>query len=103
MQDKVITGTVLDEQVEVSMSDICRVCNRHTEWIIELVEEGVLDPIGNDQNQWRFTGSNLQRAHTAMRLERDLGLNLAGIALALDLLEEIGDLRERLYRFESEE
>ncbi len=102
MQDNVITGAVLDEQLELSMSDMCRVCNCHAEWIIELVQEGVLDPIGKEQHQWRFTGSNLQKAHTAMRLERDLGLNLAGIALALDLLEEIGGLRERLYRFESE-
>ena len=103
MQDKVITGAVLDERLELSMSDMCRVCNCHTEWIIELVEEGVLDPIDNEQDQWRFSGSSLQKAHTAMRLERDLGLNLAGIALALDLLEEIGGLRERLYRLESKE
>lgn len=103
MQDKIITGTVLDEQLELSMSDMCRVCNCHAEWIIELVEEGVLDPVDSEQSQWRFTGSNLQKAHTAMRLERDLGLNLAGIALALDLLHEIDGLRERLYRHESGE
>ena len=102
MQDNVITGSLLDEQIELSMSEICRVCNRHAEWIIELVEEGVLDPIGSEPNQWRFSGYSLQKAHTAMRLERDLGLNLAGIALVLDLLDELGSLRERLYRFESE-
>ena len=102
MQDNVITGSLLDEQIELSMSEICRVCNRHAVWIIELVEEGVLDPIGSEPNQWRFSGSSLQKAHTAMRLERDLGLNLAGIALVLDLLDELGSLRERLYRFESE-
>ncbi len=101
MQDKLIAGAVLDESIELSLSDMCRVCNRHAEWIVELVEEGVLDPIGDDKKQWRFSGLSLQRAHTAMRLERDLGLNLAGIALALELIEEIGQLRERLYRLES--
>jgi hypothetical protein len=31
-----------------------------------------------------------------MRLQRDLGINLAGVALALDLLSEVAMLRSRL-------
>ncbi len=50
------------------------------------------------QTQWRFSGSALQRARTAMRLQRDLGINLAGVALAMDLLDEIEELRGRLRR-----
>ncbi len=103
MNNKFITGVVLDQQVEFSLSDICHVCNRHSEWVIELVAEGILDPIGDDQNQWRFTGPSLHKAHTAMRLERDLGLNLEGVALALELIEQIEELRERLYRHEAKE
>lgn len=103
MQEKIIKGAIIDERVELTLVDMCRVCNRHAEWIVELVNEGVLDPIGNEQEQWRFSGPSLQRAHAAMRLERDLGLNLAGIALALDLIEELEKLRQRLYRLETEE
>jgi chaperone modulatory protein CbpM len=103
MQEKIIKGVILDEQVELTLHDMCRVCSQRTEWVVELVNEGVLDPVGNDQEQWRFSGPNLQRAHAAMRLERDLGLNLAGIALALDLIEEVGVLRQRLDRLETEE
>lgn len=33
---------------------------------------------------------------TALRLRRDLGLNLAGAARALQLLDEVEALRERL-------
>lgn len=103
MQEKIIKAAIIDERVELTLHDMCHVCNRHVEWIVELVNEGVLDPIGNNQEQWRFYGPSLQRAHAAMRLERDLGLNLAGIALALDLIEEVGELRERLYRLEADE
>lgn len=107
MQEKFIKGVILDEQVELTLDDICRVCDQHTEWVVELVNEGVLEPIGNepignDQHQWRFSGPNLKKARTAMRLERDLGLNLEGIALALELMEELTELRERLYRYEVE-
>ena len=35
-----------------------------------------------------------------MRMQQDLQINLAGIALALDLMEEIEAMRERLHRFE---
>lgn len=103
MNNKLITGVVLDQQVEFSLSEICHICNCHAEWVIELVAEGILDPIGDDQTQWRFSGSGLRKAHTAMRLERDLGLNLEGVALALDLMEQIEELKERLYRHEIEE
>jgi chaperone modulatory protein CbpM len=38
-----------------------------------------------------------------MRLQRDLGINLAGIAVALDLLDEVETLRARLRRLNTEE
>ena len=94
---------IIDEETELSLNDLCKACSSSAEWIIELVEEGALEPIGYQQTQWRFSGSNLQRARTAMRLQRDLGLNLAGIALALDLLEKIETLESRLCQFEQKE
>jgi chaperone modulatory protein CbpM len=39
---------------------------------------------------------HLQRAKTAVHLQRDLDVNLAGVALVLDLLEEMEELRERV-------
>lgn len=98
-----LTGIVLDEQTELSLNDLCRACSSSAEWVIELVEEGVLEPLGYQQTEWRFTGTSLQKAHTAMRLQRDLGLNLAGVALALDLLDEIDTLQARLRRLESDD
>jgi chaperone modulatory protein CbpM len=38
----------------------------------------------------------MRRARVASRLQGDLGINLAGVALALQLLDEIEELRERL-------
>ena len=46
--------------------------------------------------EWRFTGDALRRARLALRLERDLELNLAGVALAIELIEEISQLRREL-------
>ena len=100
MTTKTLTGLLLDEQAELSLHDLCHACSTSTEWVIELVDEGVLEPIGHEQAQWRFSGPSLLRARAAMRMQHDLEINLAGIALALDLIEEIEAMRERLRRFE---
>lgn len=100
MTTKTLTGVVLDERYELTVTELCRACAGDDEWIVELVREGVLDPIDPRSNEWLFPGSSLARARTAMRLKRDLGINVAGVALALDMLEEIEHLRARLRRFE---
>ena len=90
------SGILLDDSVEFTLSVICRTCHVHAELVIELVEVGVLEPRGRQPEQWRFSGQALQRLERAMTLQRDLEVNLAGAALALDLLDEIDRLRERL-------
>ena len=89
MKQTILNGLLLDEHTELSLNDLCRACSSSAEWIIELVDEGVLEPVVYQQTQWRFSADSLQKALTAMRLQRDLGINLAGIALALELLDEI--------------
>lgn len=100
MKQKILNGILLDEDCELSLNELCHVCSRPAEWIIGLVDEGALEPVGQQQSQWRFPASSLQKAHTAMRLQHDLGINLSGIALALDLLDEIRLLQARLCQFE---
>jgi len=91
-----LTGIILEEQTELSLAEVSRACAAHAESVIELVEEGVLVPTGREPRQWRFTGVQIRRASVAMRLRRDLGVNVAGVALALELLDEVATLRARL-------
>lgn len=100
MNQQILNGILLDEQTELSLNELCKACSSSAEWIIELVEEGALEPVEYQQTQWRFSGTSLQKALTAMRLQRDLGINLSGIALALDLLDKIETLEARLCQFE---
>jgi chaperone modulatory protein CbpM len=90
------TGIVPEEPSELTLAEVCRACAVQTEFIVELVEEGVLTPVGREPQRWRFTYAHLRRVRVATRLQRDLGVNLAGAALALELLEEIEALRARL-------
>lgn len=91
-----ITGFVLEEQTGLTLDDLCRACTAQAELIIELVDEGILAPSGPAPDAWRFTGLHLHRAKVAVRLQRDLGVNLAGAALALQLLDEMESLQAQL-------
>ncbi|WP_296907921.1 chaperone modulator CbpM [Polaromonas sp.] len=97
-----ITGFILEEQTELSLTDLCRACAAQADRIVELVDEGVLAPAGSSPDNWHFTGLQQQRARVALRLESDLGVNLAGAALALELLDELDSLRARLGMLEGD-
>lgn len=98
MKDDTLTGKLLDEQTELSLADFCQACSSTEEWIVDLVEEGILEAEGQDPGRWRFSGVSLIRVHKAMRLHQDLEINLAGVALALELLDEIAELRRQVNR-----
>jgi chaperone modulatory protein CbpM len=94
----IATGFIIDEETSLTLEDVCRACAVETTFIVALVEEGVLEPFGHEDElpQWRFSGASLRRARVALRLQRDLEINLAGVALTLDLLDEIEFLRAGL-------
>ena len=96
MNDDPLTGTVLDDSAELTLEDLSRMCAVDERHIVEYVEEGVLTVL-RAQPQWRFSGGALRRARLALRLEHDLELNLAGVALALDLIQELQQLRHELH------
>ncbi|APW37031.1 MerR family transcriptional regulator [Rhodoferax koreense] len=91
-----VTGPIHEEQQDLTLADLCQHCRVRTEYVVEMVEEGVLSPEGTAPQTWRFTGVHVQRARVAVRLQRDLGVNPAGAALALQLLDEIEALKARL-------
>ena len=112
MSQNILEGILLDENIELSLNDLCRACSCSEQWLIELVEEGALEPEGDplipgqaisaQAQQWQFSAVSLERARIAMRLQRDLEINLAGVALALDLLNEIENLQSRLTMVETQ-
>lgn len=89
------TGAVIEDD-SLTLEQLCHACGVHTDWVISLVEESIIEPQGDEMHLWRFSGDSLVRVRSAFRLQHDLGVNLAGIALALDLMEELENLRAQL-------
>jgi chaperone modulatory protein CbpM len=95
-----LVGDVLEENVELSLADLCRSCRLPADEVVELVAEGIIEPLGRDAIHWRFQGVSVRRVRCAVKLRQDLGVNWAGAALALELLDELRRLRARLRRLE---
>jgi len=93
IKGEVVTGIIVDERMTYSLMEICSSCGVHAECIMEWVEYGIIEPKGKRPSEWQFSADALQRSQKALRLQRDLELNLAGLALALELLDEIETLR----------
>jgi chaperone modulatory protein CbpM len=96
-----LSGEVIDERSLLTVDELCRLCAVERTSIVEMVEEGVLSvelefSVKLESTEWRFAGASLRRARTALRLQRDLEINLPGVALALDLLEQLEHLRRQL-------
>ena len=80
-----------------TLSEICERCGTPAEIIIEMVEYGIVTPITEQpRSPWQFNVSALARLHRAQRLRRDLELDLPGLALSLELLDEIDGLKKQI-------
>ncbi len=100
-----IDPELLDESLRVSLLEMCRICGVHAEFLIDLVEEGIITPQApprgrragrrRDAHSWYFDGVAVVRVQRTVRLQQDLGVNLPGVALALELLDELETLRAR--------
>jgi chaperone modulatory protein CbpM len=89
---------VVEREVSFSLAGLCRACGSDRRFLIALVDEGVLQPSGADPDNWQFSGQCLRTARTAASLARDLEMDLAGIALVLELLQRIETLTSSLRR-----
>lgn len=88
------------EASSLTLESLCEICEISSDEIYHLVAYDILYPAGRQPEEWVFDQKQLQRAKTALRLQRDLEINLAGVALVLDLLEDREELRAKLALFE---
>lgn len=98
MNEHTTSMEVLDERVELTLVELCRASRAAEEQVRVWVVEGVLTARGASPDEWRFAADALRRARLACTLTRDLEINPPGVALALDLMDEIEALKASLRR-----
>jgi len=88
---------IIDEETTFTLVELCRSCAIDAAFIEDMVEQGILEPTGKRGSHWCFPSTSLRRTQVTLHLKQDLGVNLAGAALALDLLERIDELHAKLH------
>ena len=87
-----------NEATFISLTEFCRLMHADHDLVVQLVENELIHPTGDDPYSWQFDAICIQRARTALSFYHSLEVNLPGLALALDLLDQIAELKTEVNR-----
>lgn len=96
MKTTIVTVEVFDEDYRISLDELREMLNIEDDFLEQLLAVGLIEPIDATEHDLLLDASAFQRVHTAVRLQRDLNINIEGIALALELLDELNNLRNKI-------
>jgi chaperone modulatory protein CbpM len=97
---QVLEAHLLGEGDWIAVSEICELCRLDLEAVLELAALGVVSSRERGPGDWQVAATALPRLRIAGRLIRDLGVNVSGAALAVELLEAQRELESRLRHLE---
>ncbi|CAN7374810.1 MerR family transcriptional regulator [Pseudorhodoferax sp. LjRoot39] len=85
----------VDEDHPLRAEEIARAAGDRLEWVLELVEAGVIAPTvpESPRTQWAFHGDALRSALEVRRLQRDFDVGVDAAALIIELQRELRRLR----------
>jgi MerR family transcriptional regulator/heat shock protein HspR len=63
--------------------------------------EGLLKPSRSDGNTRLYTDQDLERLEVILKLTRDLGVNLAGVEIVLNMRERMAEMQRQIEAFVS--
>jgi chaperone modulatory protein CbpM len=95
-----LSGELIGEDDWLTVTEICQLCRIDATAVQELTELGLLAPRGRTGGEWEFPAAALPRLRVVGRLMRDLGVNVSGAALAVELLEAQRELERQIRRLE---
>jgi len=101
VSDRPLEAELVDDSAPYVLQDVCQMFAVHADLVIKMVEVGILSPSGQDPSRWHFSTHACIRLQKAQRMQRDLGVNLAGVAVALDLLDDLEAMRKRVHTLET--
>src|SRR6202012_5558489 len=61
--------------------------------------EGLLKPSRRDCNTRLYTDHDLERLEVILKLPRDLGVNLAGVEIILNMREKMAEMQHQIEQF----
>ncbi|RZG73572.1 MerR family transcriptional regulator [Acinetobacter sp. WCHAc060033] len=86
---------IVDENLNLDLKNFAQACGQSPEWILQLLEYEIL-PARPEDRIHQFFGEDIARARRAYRLQRDFEASLSAVAMMMDLLDEVQQLRKQV-------
>lgn len=85
----------IEEQTLLDLSHFADACGQSQEWVLQLLEYDMLIKRAEHQ-QHQFIADDLSRAQQISRLQRDFNASFSAVAMMLDLIDEVQQLRREI-------
>lgn len=82
-----------------TISAVAEMYDIHPQTLRMYEREGLLKPSRSDGNTRLYEDSDLERLEVIMSLTRDLGVNLAGVEIILNMREKMEEMQREFERF----
>ena len=92
---KVFESIVIDTDSPLTLEQLVTALHAQHDFIYQLIEYELISPMGSGPEDWGFDSNCLRRAKRAHSFYYELEINMQGVALALDLLDQIESLKKR--------
>jgi MerR family transcriptional regulator/heat shock protein HspR len=81
------------------ISAVAEQYNVHPQTLRLYEREGLLKPSRSDGNTRLYTTEDVERLEVILHLTRDLGVNLAGVDIILNMREKMGQMQSQMQQF----
>jgi MerR family transcriptional regulator, heat shock protein HspR len=81
------------------ISAVAEVYGIHPQTLRLYEREGLLKPSRTEGNTRLYTEQDLERLEIILSLARDLGVNISGIAIILDMRERMAEMQRQMHEF----
>lgn len=92
----IVAGVLMDETTTVSLAEVCEKYHISEDLLREMIEQGLFNHPARPSQTIHIDQRALTRIQSACRLQEDLDINLPGVVLVLELLEELEHVRDEL-------
>lgn len=94
---QIVTGILIDDTNEsISLTQVCETYHIPQAFLEQLLEYGAFDTMKRPMEEAQFNVPMIKRICSAHRLQDDLGVNIEGVVLVLELLDQVEQLRQEL-------
>ncbi|WP_298628448.1 chaperone modulator CbpM [uncultured Legionella sp.] len=95
-KDNLLIGMLIEETTTYTFVEVCHRYNIPEALLNEMIEYGLFPNQPTDPQKIAIDQKALRRIESAFRIHHDLGINLPGVALALELMDKMEKMQSEL-------